>query len=244
VQWSDDAIVLSLRPHGETAGIAELLTRKHGRHLGVVHGRSSSKIRGVMQPGNRVTVTWRARIADHLGVMETELANARAAKFFDDRGALIALNAAIAVASAALPEREPHEAAYEGSDALLDVIAGGGVDEWGPLFVIWELGLLDELGFGLDLTACAVTGATEDLIYVSPRSGRAVSRAAGEAYRDRLLALPAFLSGSRVSMDRSAICDGLRLTAHFLQRWVLQPAGREIPFARQRLSDLAIGRAE
>lgn len=242
MQWSDEAIVLSLRPHGETAGILELLTRRHGRHLGVVHGCSSSRLRGALQPGNRLNVTWRARIAEHLGVLDTELAEARAFRFFEHRAALIALNAAISVAAAALPEREPHEAAYEGSDALLNAIAGGGLADWGPLFVIWELGLLNELGFGLDLTACAVTGVTGGLIYVSPRSGRAVSEEAGRVYRDRLLPLPRFLRGGsdRMATDGDDIAAGLRLSAHFLQRWVLQPHGREIPQARQRLADFAV----
>ncbi len=240
MQWSDDAIVLSLRPHGETAGILELLTRKHGRHLGVVHGCSSSRLRGALQPGNRLNVTWRARIAEHLGVVESELMSARAPQFFERRSSLTGLNAAIAIAAAVLPEREPHEAAYEGSDALLDAISGGDLAGWGALFVYWELGLLHELGFGLDFSACAVTGTTDDLIYVSPRSGRAVSRAGGEHYRDRLLSLPNFLCDSRIEADMAGIAAGLQLTAHFLARWVLNPYGKEIPHARQRLADLAV----
>ena len=240
MQWSDEAIVLSLRPHGETAGIVELLTRKHGRHLGIVHGCSSSRIRGALQPGNRLNVTWRARIAEHLGVVDSELMSARAPQFFERRSSLTGLNAAIAVAATVLPEREPHEAAYEGGDALLDAISGGDLAGWGALFVYWELGLLHELGFGLDLSACAVTGTTDDLIYVSPRSGRAVSSAAGENYRDRLLPLPQFLRDSGAGTDMADIAAGLQLTAHFLARWVLHPYGKEIPFARQRLADLTV----
>lgn len=240
MQWCDEAIVLSLRPHGETAGILELLTHRHGRHLGVVHGYSSSRIRGALQPGNRLNVTWRARIAEHLGVLETELMSARAPQFFEKRGSLTGLNAAIAVAASVLPEREPHEAAYEGGDALLDAIPGGDLADWGALFVYWELDLLHELGFGLDLSACAVTGTTDDLIYVSPRSGRAVSRAAGQDYRERLLQLPQFLRRPGVQADMSGIAAGLQLTAHFLCRWVLNPYGRQMPFARQRLADLAV----
>ena len=243
MQWSDEAIVLSLRPHGESAGILELLTRKHGRHLGIVHGRSSSRIRGALQPGNRLTVTWRARIAEHLGVLESELMSARAPQFFERRSSLTGLNAAIAVAAAVLPEREPHEAAYEGGDALLDAISGGDLADWGALFVYWELGLLHELGFGLDLSACAVTGTSDDLIYVSPRSGRAVSRAAGQDYRDRLLQLPQFLRGHDTEADVAGIAAGLQLTAHFLSRWVLSPYGKEIPYARVRLADLATASA-
>lgn len=240
MQWSDEAIVLSLRPHGETAGILELLTRNHGRHLGVVHGCSSSRIRGALQPGNRLNVTWRARIAEHLGVLETELMSARAPQFFERRSSLIALNAAIAVAAIVLPEREPHEAAYAGGDALLDAISDGDLADWGALFVYWELGLLHELGFGLDLSTCAVTGTTGDLVYVSPRSGRAVSRSAGKDYRERLLPLPQFLRSPGIAADIAGISAGLQMTAHFFRRWLLNPYGKEIPFARQRLAELAI----
>jgi DNA repair protein RecO (recombination protein O) len=239
MQWNDEAIVLSLRPHGETAGILEILTRQHGRHLGVVHGCSSSRSRAMLQPGNRLNVTWRARIAEHLGVLTAELTTARASQFFEQRMALVALNAAIAVAGAVLPEREPHEAAYEASDALLDAIAAGSLTEWGPAFVRWELGLLNELGFGLDLSTCAATGSTDDLIFVSPRSGRAVSREAGHPYRDRLLALPPFLRGRALHcVTVNDVSAGLRLTEHFLNRWVFEPEGKEIPFARRRLADI------
>jgi DNA repair protein RecO (recombination protein O) len=216
-----------------------VLTREHGRHLGVVHGSSSSRLRSVLQPGNRLNVTWRARVAEQLGVLGVEASCARAARFFDRRNSLIALNAAIAVAAAVLPEREPHEAAYHDTELLIDAIAGGDIPEWGLLFVHWELGLLHELGFGLDLSGCAVTGVSEDLIYVSPRSGRAVSRQGGEQYRDRLLPLPQFLIGGTAGNLRLEISAGLQLTGHFLQRWVLQPCGKEMPFARQRLADLS-----
>jgi DNA repair protein RecO (recombination protein O) len=240
MHWTDEAIVLSLRSHGETAGILDILTRKHGRHLGVVHGCSSSRIRAMLQPGNRLSVTWRARIAEHLGVLTAELSTARASLYFDQRIALIALNAAIAVAAGVLPEREPHEAAYEASDALLDGITAGALNQWGPLFVWWELGLLNELGFGLDLSSCAVSGRSDDLIYVSPRTGRAVSGEAGRPYHDRLLALPSFMRGGSLhAVSAQDISAGLSLTAHFLNRWVFEPHGREIPFARQRLAELA-----
>jgi DNA repair protein RecO (recombination protein O) len=240
MQWSDEAIVLSLRSHGETTGILEVLTRAHGRHLGVVHGSSSSRVRSALQPGNRLNVTWRARVPENLGVLAVEPSCARAARFFDRSNSLVALNAAIAVAAAVLPEREPHETAYQDTEVLIEAIPGGDIPDWGPLFVYWELGLLNELGFGLDLSVCAVTGVSDNLIYVSPRSGRAVSREAGEQYRDRLLPLPQFLVGSTAeNATLKDISAGLQLTGHFLQRWVLQPCGKEIPFARQRLADLA-----
>ena len=245
MEWSDDAIVLSLRAHGETSGILEALTRAHGRHLGLVRGGSSSKGRAMLQPGNRVKLTWRARLSEHLGNFTVELAKARASEMFEQRAALAGLNALSAIAAAVLPEREPHEAAYEGADALLEMIAAHEFADWAPLFVHWEIGLLNELGFGLDLARCAATGSADDLIYVSPRSGRAVSRQAGKPYIGRLLDLPPFLLG-RQAGDASArdLLAGLLLTAHFLEQWVLTPHDRGMPEARVRLTDLAARAAE
>ena len=229
MEWSDDAIVLSLRPHGESSGILEALTRVHGRHLGLVRGGGSSKGRAMLQPGNRVKLVWRARISEHLGMYTAELAHSRAADMFERRASLAGLNALAAVAAAALPEREPHEAAFEGADVLLDAIAGHEFHEWAPLFVRWEIGLLNELGFGLDLARCAATGSSDDLVYVSPRTGRAVSREAGEPYREKLLALPAFLLGTQAGEPGLAeLQAGLTLTEHFLESWVLTPHGKKI----------------
>jgi DNA repair protein RecO (recombination protein O) len=240
MEWSDDALVLSLRPHGESSAILEALTRGHGRHLGLVRGGGASKGRAALQAGNRVKLTWRARLGEHLGVYTVELARARAADMFDDHAALAGLNALSAVAAAVLPEREPHEAAYEGGDVLLEAICRHSFQEWGPLFVRWEMGLLNELGFGLDLARCAATGATDDLRYVSPRTGRAVSRAAGDPYRERMLALPAFLLGRQAGETGCEdILSGLRLTQHFLEQWVLAAHGKTMPAARIRLTDLA-----
>ena len=240
MEWSDDGIVLNLRAHGETSGILEALTRDHGRHLGLVRGGSSSNGRAMLQPGNRVKLTWRARLSDHLGIFTVELAHARAADIFEQRAALCGLNALAAVAAAVLPEREPHEAAYEGADALLDAIAAHDFTDWAPLFVRWEIGLLNELGFGLDLARCAATGTADDLVYVSPRTGRAVSRDAGAPYRDRLLRLPPFLLGRQAGDAMSSdLLAGLQLTAHFLEQWVLMPHNKPIPEARTRLTDLA-----
>ncbi|HXJ00654.1 MAG TPA: DNA repair protein RecO [Micropepsaceae bacterium] len=241
MEWSDEAIVLSLKAHGESSGILEALTRDHGRHLGLVRGGGASKGRAMLQPGNRVKVTWRARLSEHLGVYTVELARARASDMFEHRAALCGLNALSAVAGAVLPEREPHEAAYEGADALLETIAAHDFADWAPLFVHWEIGLLNELGFGLDLARCAATGLADDLIYVSPRTGRAVSREGGEPYRDRLLALPAFLLGRQAGeASPGDLLAGLTLTAHFLEQWVLTPHAKTMPEARVRLTDLAV----
>jgi DNA repair protein RecO (recombination protein O) len=241
MEWSDEAIVLSLRVHGESSGIVEALTRDHGRHLGLVRGGGSSKGRATLQPGNRVKLTWRARLSEHLGIYTVELAHARASDMFEKRTALCGLNAFSAIAGAVLPEREPHDAAYRGADALLDAIAAHEFADWAPLFVHWEIGLLNELGFGLDLARCAATGSADDLIYVSPRTGRAISREGGEPYRDRLLGLPAFLLGRQAGGASPAdLVAGLRLTAHFLDQWVLTPHGRPVPEARVRLTDFAV----
>jgi DNA repair protein RecO (recombination protein O) len=239
MEWTDEALILALRPHGENAVILEALTRAHGRHLGLVHGGASSKRRATLQPGNRVRLVWRARLSEHLGVFTVELIQARAHAMFDRRAALAGLNAVAAVANAVLPEREPHEAAYESADALLDAIAEHNFADWAPLFIRWELGLLDELGFGLDLARCAVTGATENLIYVSPRSGRAVSAAAGAQYKERLLPLPPFLLGRQAAPPTPAdLANGFALTAHFLDQSVLAPHDKPLPEARARLAEL------
>lgn len=233
MEWTDDAIVLAVRKHGEHGVIASLLTRDHGRHPGLVRGGTGRKARGLMQPGNGLRATWRGRLADHLGGYVCELTDARAARVLGDPRGLAGLAAACALAEAALPEREPHPAVYESLAVLLDMLGQGG---WASALVKWELGLLAELGFGLDLTRCAATGVSDDLTHVSPRTGRAVSRAAAGPYRERLLVLPPFLLRPGAAADTAAeVLDGLALTAHFLDRHVLTPAGRTLPAARHRL---------
>jgi DNA repair protein RecO (recombination protein O) len=242
MEFTDTAIVLSARPHGETSAILEALTREHGRHLGLVRGGASRKSKSVLQPGNGVHLHWRARLGEHLGNFTVEPARARAGDMLESRESLIGLNAFAAVASAVLPEREAHAPVFEAAVLLLDAIQASDFAHWGALFVRWEAGLLDELGFGLDLTRCASTGTTEDLIYVSPGSGRAVSASAGAPYRERLLILPPFLLGSQnATPDAADVAAGLKLTEHFLLDRVLMPHGREMPAARLRLDALALG---
>ena len=243
MNWSDEAIVLSIRTHGETSSILEALTREHGRHLGLVHGGTSAKRRAVLQPGNSVHLSWRARLAEHLGTYTAEPVRLRAGEMFETRASLIGLNAFVAIAGAVLPEREPHSAAYEGAMVLLETIMGHDFKAWGQVFACWELALLDELGFGLDLSTCAGTGSTENLVYVSPRSGRAVSRQAGEPYQDKLLPLPTFLGDAKKAASSKDLAAALRLTAHFLNQWVLAPHERRLPEARRRLGDFAVKNA-
>jgi DNA repair protein RecO (recombination protein O) len=212
------------------------LTRGHGRHAGLVRGGQGRKLRTIYQIGNRLAVTWKARLAEHLGAIAGELLHGHAARFIDDPARLACLAAAAAMAEAALPEREPHPRAYDGLKALLEALdADSG---WALGYVEWEAALLAELGFGLDLSRCAATGETADLIYVSPKSGHAVSSKAGEPYRDRLLPLPRFLiPGGNVTPAPQDVLDGLALTAFFLDRRVFAPHGRKLPAARSRFVD-------
>lgn len=233
MQWIDDAILLSARAHGETALLVTLLTREHGRHGGLVQGGQSRKHRPIWQTGTLFEIKWQARLSDHLGGVSGEARRSYAARWLDDAARLGGISAICAVAEACLPERVPHAAAYDGLVALLD---GMGEEHWPSLYAHWEIGLLSELGFGLDLSVCAATGSAEDLAYVSPKSGRAVSRGAGDAYRDRMLTLPAFLREG-ITHDRAEVARALDLTGFFLERHVLAPHGKALPAARSRLVD-------
>lgn len=237
MQWTDDAIVLSARKHGEGGAVVHVLTPEHGRHAGLVHGGSGRRQRGNLQAGNQVRVSWRGRLDEQLGSFTVELTAARAAAWLDDAGRLGALTAAAAVVQAALPERESHPEIYTDFCDLM-----GALDRdpaWARAYVRWELALLADLGFGLDLGHCASTGTTDNLIYVSPRSGRAVSAEAGLPYKDKLLILPDFLrseAGGAVA-DPAELVAGLKLTGHFLSHHVLEPNGGHLPPARIRLVD-------
>jgi DNA repair protein RecO (recombination protein O) len=232
MEWSDQGIVLSASPHGETSSVARLLTRDHGRHAGLVQGGQGRLARSLFQPGNLLSCRWRGRLADHLGRFTCELEEAKAALLLEDADRLACLRAATAISDAALPEREPHPECFEGLLALLDGLSG---DHWGEVYVHWELSLLAALGFGLDLSACAATGSRDDLAYVSPKSGRAVSRAAGAPYKERLLGLPGFLIG-KGGGGRQEVSEGLSLTGFFLQRHVFAVQHKAVPAARDRLA--------
>jgi DNA repair protein RecO (recombination protein O) len=232
MDWRDTGYVLSGRRHGENGLIVELLTREHGRHAGLVRGGQSPRRRALFQPGNAVSATWRGRLSEHLGTFECELVEAHAARLLDDADRLAALNAAAALLVTALPEREAHPEVYASFAALLGVLDSA--PDWGAAYVGWECGLLVALGFGLDLGRCAVTGTNQDLAYVSPRTGRAVSRDTGEPYHDKLLPLPGFLWRD-VAAEPADIVAGLILTRHFLLHHLLQPQGGRLPEARERL---------
>jgi len=243
IEWSDDGIVLSARRHGESAAIVSLLTRAHGRHAGLVLGGAGRRARGVYEPGNRVAATWRARLSEHLGHFACELAESRAATLLDDALRLAALTSATAILDAALPEREPHARLFESLDDLVAQLCDASNDaSWPALYVRFELDLLTELGFGLDLSRCAATGQSDDLAYVSPKTGRAVSTTAGDPYRDRLLLLPPFLTRAATNGILPAdILNGLHLTGFFLEQHVFAhrplatAGGSPLPAARERL---------
>lgn len=238
MDWSDEGIVLHVRAHGESSAILELLTRDHGRHMGLVRGGGSKRMRGVLQPGNTLSVSWRARLQEHLGNYTAEPLTQRVATVLSDRKALAGLTSAAALASAALPEREAHPRVYEGLTILLDSLDE--TDSWPAILVRWELGLLEDLGFGLDLSACALTGETDNLAYVSPRSGRAVTAEAAGTYKERLLPLPGFLTGTATA-DFQDIQDGLRLTGFFLEKRVFAPSDKPLPLPRIALADALAG---
>ncbi|MCV0369486.1 MULTISPECIES: DNA repair protein RecO [Filomicrobium] len=242
MQWTDEGIVIAVRAHGETAAVAELFSRSHGRHLGLVHGGRSRRLRPVLQIGNHVDATWKARLADQLGHMQIELRRGFAATAMSDPGSLAALSSLCTLLHL-MPERDPHPNLYEITLFVLGFLDDDSV--WPALMVRWELALLDEMGFGLDLTACAATGINDDLIYVSPKSGRAVSASAGEPYRDKLLALPAFLiKGRKVPVTSEDVRAGLALTGHFLQTRVFAPRDAKVPDVRHRMVELIERRAQ
>lgn len=237
MQWIDEGLILAVRPHGETAAVVEMLTAHNGRHAGLVHGGRSRRLRPVLQIGNHVDASWKARLADSLGHMTLELRRGFAAEAMTDATALAGLST-ITTMARLLPEREPYASFYEITLFVLSFLDDPSV--WPALYARWELALLEALGFGLDLETCASTGTRENLIYVSPRSGRAVSAEAGEPYKDRLLPLPRFMraAGSSGEVTAQDIRDGMRLTGYFIEERVLIPAGQAMPEVRGRMIDL------
>ena len=231
MEWRDQGALLTMRLHGESAAIIEVFTAAHGRHAGVVRGGGSRRMAAMLQPGSQVQVAWAARLNEHLGHFVVEPIASRAA-ILADRLALAGLNAICALLHLALPERDPHPGLYQRTIALLDLLTTG---DWPPAYLRWEMDLLEELGFGLDLSRCALTGSREDLAFVSPRSGRAVSRSAAGDWAARLLPLPPMLLGQGPASAHD-IAQGLALTGHFLNRG-LQPVlfDKPLPEARARL---------
>jgi DNA repair protein RecO (recombination protein O) len=231
MEWSESAIVVARRRHGENGAIVTLFAREHGRHLGLVRG-SGRRVAGLYEPGNLVAAHWRARLEAHLGVYTAEPIAAHAAQVLDDADRLAALASCAALIDLTLPEREPHPALYDATLALLQALPG---PDWAARYVRWECASLAELGYGLALERCAVSGAQDELTHVSPKTGRAVNAAHVGEWRDRLLPLPAFLAPDGPPPSPGDLRDGLALTGHFLERQVFAPLGKRMPAARARL---------
>jgi DNA repair protein RecO (recombination protein O) len=226
MEWTDEGIVLGVRRHGESSAIVELLSRGHGRHFGVWRGGAGARMRPLLQPGNSVTAVWRARLDEHLGYYQVEGTRLRAATLLASSHAVYGVTHLASLARL-LPERDPHQEIYEMLDRTLDDFDDA--DGAAAHLIKFELAMLTELGFGLDLEACAATGATTELIYVSPKSGGAVSRSAGAPFHDRLLRLPAFLRQGEARVNGWSdqdLSDGFALTGLFLLRHVLEPRGQ------------------
>lgn len=238
MQWSGQAIVLSLKPHGENAGLVRVLTRERGVCGGMVRSARSKTTRGVYEPGNKILVSWNARLAEHLGSFRSELLEPCSALLMQDDVALTALLSLCGLLERALPEHVAEPALWTATEQFIQHLRSGG--NWLQDYVLLEMLVLRECGFQLDLTHCAATGTTDDLVYVSPKSGRAVCRNAGLQYHDRMLPLPSFLRGNTkkniVSVQETL--EGLTLCGYFLDHWLLAPHGRKLPPARKRLVQL------
>ena len=229
MEWSDEGIVLGVRRHGEAGAIVELLTRRRGRHLGIVRGGASRQHSSLLQPGNTVLATWRARLEEHLGNYLLEASILRADRLMATAHAAFGLSH-MAQLLHLLPERDPHEGLYDTTGAILDALDDAA--SAGQLMARFELALLGELGFGLELETCAATGGRNDLVYVSPKSGRAVSRQAGDPFADRLFLLPSFFLGGAAPPSAREVEEGLRITGHFLAVRALEPRGQGFSPAR------------
>lgn len=232
MEWQGDGLILNTRKHGENSAIIDVLTRDKGRHMGLVRGGRSRTMRPVLQAGNLVNVVWRARLEDHLGVFSVDPHKMIVAGIIDDVHRLAGLTTITTLASL-LPEREPHPRIYDASLLLIEHLQDDAI--WPAVLVKWEMGLLDELGFGLDLSKCAVSGETAGLTHVSPRTGRAVCAREADPWKDRLLALPAFVTRASGAASNAEIVQGLKLTGHFLARHIFEPRGVSAPEQRQRI---------
>jgi DNA repair protein RecO (recombination protein O) len=235
MEWRGTGILLAVRRHGENSAIIEVFTETHGRHAGVVRGGAGRRMGPILQPGAQLDVAWRARLEDHLGSYTVEPLRSRTVAAMSDRLMLAGLNTVTSLLSFCLPEREIYPALYRRTEQLLDLLDHP--DVWPLAYLRWELALLEEMGFGLQLDQCAVSGATDNLIYVSPRTGRAVARDAAGDWVDRMLPLPGVLRGIGLGPDVE-VFEGLKTTGHFLQSYMAATlAGRPLPEARARFVD-------
>lgn len=230
MEFDDEAFVLTARAHGDTGAVVDLLTESHGRRAAYVNGGASRRMRPFLQAGSKVMAQFRSRTDQQLGSARLEPIGEGPSALFDDPLALHGLSAAAAVVQGALPEREAHPGTYLAFEAMMNTLAFPEV--WPAIYVRFEAGLLEDLGFGLDLSRCAATGEMDDLVYVSPRTGRAVSRAAGRPYADKMLALPPFMLGAQAGVGEGDVKAGLDLTGHFLEQFVFHALNKPLPPAR------------
>ena len=230
MEWRDEGIILGLRRHGETSVIAELMTRAHGRHMGIIRGGRSRRMQPILQPGNSVSLVWRARLDEHLGQYQAEVVESRAGRLMESAAGVQGVQAMAALLRL-LPERDPHPRLHDAFAIILDTLDDPALA--GAMYVRFELAVLEDLGFGLDLAECAATGATTDLAFVSPKSGRAVSAGAGQPWADKLMNLPPFLlSRTDGCDDAGLLADAFRLTGYFLNRHVFGARGLAEPTVR------------
>lgn len=234
MEWRDEGLLLSLRRLGEGDAILDVLTAAHGRHAGLVKGGGARRMAAALQPGATLSLEWRARLDPQLGAFRAEPVRSRTAALMGDGDALAAFGAAAALLLAFLPEREPAPGLYAATAALFDRL--GAAPDWPEAYVGWELALLSELGWPLDLGRCAASGAVEGLAFVSPKTGRAVSAAGAGPWAERLLALPGFLGGPPAADRAADLAAGLALTGRFIEAWIAPAFGAAAPpEARARL---------
>lgn len=240
MEWRDQGILLAVRRHGENSAIIDVFTEHHGRHAGIVRGGASRRMGPILQPGAQLDVAWRARLEEHIGSYKVEPVRSRSANAMSDRLALAGLNAVTGLLTFALPERESQNSIYRRTMGVLDLL--GDPEIWPLAYLRWEVGLLEDLGFGMDLRTCAVTGSSEDLIYVSPRSGRSVSRQGAGDWVDKLLPLPPVLLRQGAAPDRE-IAQALETTGFFLNEHLAPMMGnRPLPESRARFVDALLRR--
>ena len=240
MHWEDEGLILAVGKYSESAAIVTLLTRTHGLARSIAQGGMSRKQRGIYQPGNLVRTRWSARLSEHMGNVQAELLLPVAAAAMASPLALAGIGMVSALLQLSVLEHDPHPRLYDAARHVMEQIAHGAGEDWLAAYARFELLLLEDAGYGLDLTECAATGSRENLCFVSPKSGKAVGAEAGEPYRERMLPLPSFLTTDELRLEPfkpAEILDALRMTGYFLTHWLLEPMGRQMPAARQRLID-------
>jgi len=239
VRWSSEGFVLSLKPHNEKSYILEVLTIEHGKHKGLIRGVHSKNIRSIIEPGNEIIAHWSGRLETHLGNYGVESIKSWSSLILNDRKKLCALTSACSLISNTIAEKQPNENIYTGLKFLIQILTSNN-DQWIKDYIIWELNLLTEIGYGLDLTKCAVTNEKDNLVFVSPATGSAVTEIGAGQYKNKLLKLPKFLINEKFDHDTEDVIDGLNLAEFFFDKWFYKPNNLNFPESRNRLKDMFI----